>query len=37
MPNLTETQRQHIIELLQRGEDLPLDYNHRTYAKARVG
>jgi site-specific DNA-methyltransferase (adenine-specific)/adenine-specific DNA-methyltransferase len=26
MSNLTDSQRQHIIELLQRGEDLPPDY-----------
>lgn len=35
MPNLTDTQRQHIIELLQRGEDLPLDYKHLLFPPER--
>ena len=35
MPNLTDTHRQHIIELLQRGEDLPLDYKHLLFPPER--
>lgn len=35
MPNLTDTQRQHILELLQRGEDLPLDYRHLLFPPER--
>ena len=35
MPNLTEHQRQYIIELLERGEDLPLDYKHRLFPPER--
>ena len=35
MPNLTEHQRQHIIELLERGEDLPLDYKHLLFPPER--
>jgi site-specific DNA-methyltransferase (adenine-specific)/adenine-specific DNA-methyltransferase len=35
MPKLTDTQRQHIIELLQRGEDLPLDYKHLLFPPER--
>jgi len=35
MSNLTDTQRQHIIELLERGEDLPLDYKHLLFPPER--
>jgi site-specific DNA-methyltransferase (adenine-specific)/adenine-specific DNA-methyltransferase len=35
MPNLSDTHRQHIIELLQRGEDLPLDYKHLLFPPER--
>ena len=35
MPNLPDTHRQHIIELLQRGEDLPLDYKHLLFPPER--
>lgn len=35
MPKLTDTQRQHIIELLERGEDLPLDYKHLLFPPER--
>lgn len=35
MPNLTNAQCQHIIELLQRGEDLPLDYKHSLFPPER--
>jgi len=33
--NLSEYQRQHIIELLERGEDLPLDYKHLLFPPER--
>ena len=33
--NLTEYQRQHIIELLKRGEDLPLDYKQLLFPPER--
>ena len=35
MPNLTEHQCQHIIELLERGEGLPLDYKHLLFPPER--
>jgi len=35
MPNLTKYQRQHIIELLEQGEDLPLDYKHLLFPPER--
>jgi len=35
MPNLTKYQRQHIVELLERGEDLPLDYKHLLFPPER--
>lgn len=35
MPNLTEYQRQHIIEMLEQGEDLPLDYKHLLFPPER--
>jgi site-specific DNA-methyltransferase (adenine-specific)/adenine-specific DNA-methyltransferase len=35
MPNLTKYQRQHIIELLERGKDLPLDYKHLLFPPER--
>jgi len=35
MRTLTDTQRQHIIELLERGEDLPLDYKHLLFPPER--
>jgi site-specific DNA-methyltransferase (adenine-specific)/adenine-specific DNA-methyltransferase len=35
MSNLTDYQRQHIIELLERGEDLPLDYKHLLFPPER--
>jgi len=35
MPNLTDTHRQHIIELLQRGEDLPPNYKHLLFPPER--
>jgi len=35
MSNLTNTQCQHIIELLERGEDLPLDYKHLLFPSER--
>jgi site-specific DNA-methyltransferase (adenine-specific)/adenine-specific DNA-methyltransferase len=35
MPNLTDAQRQYLIELLERGEDLPLDYKHLLFPPER--
>jgi len=35
MSNLTDYQRQHIIDLLERGEDLPLDYKHSLFPPER--
>ena len=35
MPNLTKYQCQHIVELLERGEDLPLDYKHLLFPPER--
>lgn len=35
MSNLTDYQRQHIIELLEHGEDLPLDYKHLLFPPER--
>ena len=35
MPSLPDIQHQHIIELLQRGEDLPLDYKHLLFPPER--
>jgi site-specific DNA-methyltransferase (adenine-specific)/adenine-specific DNA-methyltransferase len=35
MPDLTDHQRQHIIEMLERGEDLPLDYKHLLFPPER--
>ncbi len=35
MPNLTDSQRQHIIDLLDRGEDLPPDYKHLLFPPER--
>jgi len=35
MPDLTDTQRQHIIELLERGEEVPLDYKHLLFPPER--
>lgn len=35
MSNLTDYQRQHIIELLERGEDPPLDYKHLLFPPER--
>jgi len=35
MSDLTEHQRQHIIELLERGENLPLDYKHLLFPPER--
>jgi site-specific DNA-methyltransferase (adenine-specific)/adenine-specific DNA-methyltransferase len=35
MSNLTEHQRQHIIELLDRGEDLPQNYKHLLFPPER--
>ena len=33
--SLTEYQRQHIIELLERGEELPQDYKHLLFPPER--
>lgn len=35
MPDLTEYQRQHVIELLEQGQDLPLDYKHLLFPPER--
>ncbi|HEC36520.1 MAG TPA: hypothetical protein ENI39_08305 [Anaerolineae bacterium] len=35
MPDLIEHQRRHIIELLERGEDLPPDYKHLLFPPER--
>lgn len=35
MPNMTKYQCQHIVELLERGEDLPLDYKHLLFPPER--
>ncbi len=35
MPDLTAYQRQHIIELLEQGQDLPLDYKHLLFPPER--
>jgi len=35
MSNLTKHQRRHIIELLERGEDLPYDYKHLLFPPER--
>jgi site-specific DNA-methyltransferase (adenine-specific)/adenine-specific DNA-methyltransferase len=35
MPNLTEHQRQRVIDLLERGRDLPLDYKHLLFPPER--
>ena len=35
MPNLTKYQRQHIIELLESEENLPLDYKHLLFPPER--
>jgi len=35
MPDLTDYKRQYIIELLERGEDLPLDYKHLIFPPER--
>jgi len=35
MSNLTNTQRQYILELLERGEDLPPDYKHLLFPPER--
>jgi DNA modification methylase len=35
MPNLTDNQRRHLIELLEQGEDLPLDYKHLLFPPER--
>jgi len=35
MPKLTNTQRQHIMELLEQSQDLPLDYKHLLFPPER--
>ncbi len=35
MAKLTDTQRQYIIELLEKGENLPLDYKHLLFPPER--
>ena len=35
MSNLTEYQRQHMVEVLERGEDLPPDYKHLLFPPER--
>jgi site-specific DNA-methyltransferase (adenine-specific)/adenine-specific DNA-methyltransferase len=35
MSRLTDAQRDHIIELLERGKDLPLDYEHLLFPPER--
>ncbi|MBN2392536.1 MAG: site-specific DNA-methyltransferase [Anaerolineae bacterium] len=35
MPNLTDYQRQHILDLLEQGQDLPLDYKHLLFPPER--
>lgn len=35
MSDLTESQRQHIIDLIERGEDLPPDYKHMLFPPER--
>jgi hypothetical protein len=35
MPNLSEHHRRHIIELLEQGRDLPLDYKHLLFPPER--
>jgi hypothetical protein len=35
MSNLTEYHRRHVIELLEQGQDLPLDYKHLLFPPER--